>query len=199
MPTPAPATLWTSLGGLSSFLDFSSLFGLAQNFLGGKVFYGFYSGKLGPQDWIYTVDLVTMCMSLAAAAFVVVKAVDSGVSFTNGYYFTYGNDSNFSNYLYLYEVLVILTWDLWALVVIILSIMFASDIWQKVTLRIAEARADSIGFDTPISWWNAMKTTVLLMVQTFGVVLTGYSLAYTSDPLIGYFDQYDNDTANEAS
>lgn len=199
MPVPAPATLWTSLGGLDAFLDFSSLFGLARNFLGGKVIHGFMNGKLGPQDWIYTVDLVAMIMSLAAAAFVVVKAVDSGVSFTNGFYATYGNDSTFSNYLYLYEVLVILTWDLWAFVIIILSITFASQIWEKVTLRVAEAKASSVGLDTPVSWMHAIKTTALLFVQTFGVVLTGYSLAYTSDPLIGYFDKYDDDTNNEAT
>lgn len=86
---------------------------------------------------------------------------------------------------------------MWALVVIILALVTASDVWNKVDARIAEAKAESIGLDTPVTWTLAIKTVALLFIATFGVVLTGYTLAYTSDELISYFGEYDNDTKTE--
>lgn len=73
----------------------------------------------------------------------------------------------------------------------------ASAIWSKVDARIAEAAADSIGFDTAVSWTHAIKTIALLFVSCFGIVLTGYSLAYSADNLIGFYGQYDDDTKTE--
>jgi hypothetical protein len=67
----------------------------------------------------------------------------------------------------------------------------ASDIWAKVDGRINEAAKDSIGLDTAISSIHAVKTLALMAVATFGVALTGYSLAYASEKLIHYWDQYD--------
>jgi len=67
----------------------------------------------------------------------------------------------------------------------------ASDIWAKVDGRINEAAKDSIGFDTAISSIHAVKTLALMAVATFGVALTGYSLAYASEKLIHFWDQYD--------
>jgi hypothetical protein len=73
----------------------------------------------------------------------------------------------------------------------------AGDIWGKVDGRITEAAADSIGFETPVGWNLAIKTTTLLFICTFGVALSAYSLSYTADELISYMGEYDDNTKTE--
>jgi hypothetical protein len=73
----------------------------------------------------------------------------------------------------------------------------AGEIWNKVDGRLAEAAADSIGLDTAVSWNAAVKTSALLMIVTFGTVVTAYALACTSDELISYFGEYDDNTKTE--
>lgn len=110
MPTPSTATLWTSLGTLETYMDFTSLFSVGHNYISSTVISGFISGKLGASEAIYGADLMYLVMSLAAAAFVVVKSIDTGVSFSRGLYATYAGGSAFSNLLYLLEALLILSW-----------------------------------------------------------------------------------------
>ena len=86
---------------------------------------------------------------------------------------------------------------MWALIVIILALVTASDVWNKIDARLAEAAKDSLGFDTPVNYHLMAKTVSLLFICTFGVVLTAYTLAYTSDELISYFGEYDDDTKTE--
>ena len=140
---------------------------------------------------------MTLIMCLAAAAYVVVKSVDAGVSFTRGLYSTYAGGSSFSDMLYLYEVLAILSWQFWSLIVIIIAFVSASDIWTKLDARLAEAAAASIGLENPLTWTMAVKTSALLMVCTFGVVVTAYALSDTADELISYFGEYDDNTKTE--
>tara|TARA_B110000305_G_C18901196_1_gene386462 strand:- start:264 stop:473 length:210 start_codon:yes stop_codon:yes gene_type:complete len=67
-------------------------------------------GKLGAPHLIYGVDMMSLTMILAAAAYVVVKSVDTGVSFTRGFYHTYAGGSALGNLIYALEVIVILAW-----------------------------------------------------------------------------------------
>jgi len=110
MPTPTTATLWTSLGTLDSYMDFTSLFSLGHNYISSTVISGFLYGKLGAPHLIYGVDMMSLTMILAAAGYVVVKSVDTGVSFTRGLYHTYAGGSSLGNLIYLLEVIVILAW-----------------------------------------------------------------------------------------
>lgn len=82
---------------------------------------------------------------------------------------------------------------MWALIVIIVALVSASDVWAKVTARIEEAAADSIGFDTAVSSNHAVKMVALMFVSAFGCVLTAYAFAYASLDLISGWDLY-NDT-----
>jgi len=68
------------------------------------------NGKLGATHVIYGVDLLSLCMTLAAAAYVIVMSVDTGVSFTRGFYSKYSRGSSFSDLIYLLELIVILAW-----------------------------------------------------------------------------------------
>ena len=46
-------------------------------------------------------------MMLATAAYVVIKTVEAGISFTKGFYAEYAQASAFSNFMYLYELAII--------------------------------------------------------------------------------------------
>ena len=86
MPLPTTSTLWSSMGSLDSYMDLTSLFSLGHNYISSTVISGFLVGKLGAPHLIYGVDMMSLTMILAAAAYVVVKSVDTGVSFTRGFY-----------------------------------------------------------------------------------------------------------------
>mgnify|MGYP003315747114 CR=1 FL=1 len=78
----------------------------------------------------------------------------------------------------------------WALVVIITTLVTASDIWGKLDDRIAEAAKDSIGFDTAVSSNYAIKKVSLMFIATFAAVLSAYSFAFVSEELIKLYDWY---------
>lgn len=173
--------MFVSLGTLSDYMDFSTFWSFAESYINQKVMYGFFTGKLGPAHVIYGADLISLCMSLAAAAYVIVVAVDAGVSTALGLYHNYGGGySTWTDLLYVWELIVIILWELWAFIVIIVSLVTAGQVWETVDSRIAEAAANSIGFDTAINSIHAVKMVALMFVSTFGIVLSGYALALTS-------------------
>lgn len=102
--------MFSALGTLDTYMDFTTYWSFAESYINKTLLYGFLSGKLGPAHMIYGADLMHLCMTLAAAAYVVVKSVDAGVSFTRGFYHTYAGGSANGNLLYLWEVFVILAW-----------------------------------------------------------------------------------------
>ena len=110
MPVPSTSTMWSAFGTLDSYMDFSQMFSLGHTFIQGTVIKGFLYGKLGPAQIIYGADLITLVMSLAAAALVVCKSVDTGVSFGRGLYATYAGGSQLGNLIYLLEAIVIIAW-----------------------------------------------------------------------------------------
>lgn len=83
------------------------------------------------------------------------------------------------------------------MVVVIVALVFASDVWAKVDARIEEAAKDSIGLDTAVSNVHAVKTVALMFVSTFSAVLTAYATAWSSDWLLKWWDAYTGER-NEA-
>lgn len=125
--------------------------------------------------------------------------VDTAVSASGAFYFNYANESTFSNRLGIYELLTVGAFNGWALLVIILSLVSASELWQMTDNRLAEAEAESIGVETPIRLDLAIKTATLCMVLAFGVVVSAYSLGDTANELVSWFDKYDDDTNSEGT
>lgn len=110
MPLPSSSTMWSAFGTLDSYMDFTQLFSLGDSYIHSTVIYNFLTGKLGPAEVIYGADLMSLIMSLAAAAMVVCKSVDTGVSFTRGLYYNYAGGSSLGNLIYLLEAIVIIAW-----------------------------------------------------------------------------------------
>ena len=81
----------------------------------------------------------------------------------------------------LYEIVVVLAWQVWALTVTIVAIMSAAYVWTLLDWRLAEAAEDSIGVETPLTWDKAIKVFTLCMIAGLGVLISGFSLADVAD------------------
>lgn len=66
------------------------------------------------------------------------------------------------------------------MIVVIITLVTASDIWTKLDERIAEAAKDSIGLDTAVSSNMAVKKVSLMFITSFAVALSAYSWADAS-------------------
>lgn len=125
-------SLWTTLGkstDLATLIDFNGFWGLADSFLSSTVLYYWNDSTEGPKYLVYFGDLFSLVMCFVGAAYVVVKSVEAGVSFGEGFYSIYGAKTIFSQLLGLYEVMVIVLWQIWSLVVTLLGIGSAAYVW----------------------------------------------------------------------
>lgn len=148
---------------------------------------------------IYFWDMMVVIAGFTGTGYVVVKTVDAGVSMTRGFYATFANDSAFANNLLAYEVSVIISLILWALIVTIVTLNAASSIWNELDERFAEAAASSKGLETPVNWVISIKTTFLMMIYILGVLISAYSLGEITNEVVTWFGEYDNDTNSEGT
>lgn len=77
-------------------------------------------------------------------------------------------------------------WEGWALGVVLVGLYAASAVWSLVDARLQEAAANSIGVETPLSMFLAIKVFTLLMVGSLSVLIAGYSLGQII-PLIEFW------------
>lgn len=135
-------------------------------------------------------------MALATSAYVVVQTINAAVNFTKGYYATYAKyRGGWGDMLYLWEILIVGLWELWALVIIILSFLTADTIVKTTEARMKEAAAGSIGLENGLTWDVVFKTCTMMMVTTLGVVVAGISLGDLADELIDWVNNYDDNVA----
>ena len=81
-------------------------------------------------------------MVYATSAYIMVKAIDAGVSTNRGFFFTYGTegwDSIVANLMGLWELPFILGWLFWGMMNVIFVTMFAMWAWTTLDWRLAEA------------------------------------------------------------
>lgn len=140
-----------------------------------------------------------LVMAYVAAAYVIVCTVEAGVSMSIGFYYNYAGASSIGDLLYVFEVILIIAWQLWALITPIMATLLASEVWNQLDARVAEASLESVGFDTAVSWNLAIKTATLLLLVGSMTVVAGFSLGDIADEAITWVAQYENDVNNEAS
>lgn len=190
---------WDQFGVLTSFFDFSQYFGFAQSVINGKVITAFMTGELAQVSFIQTADLFMLVMTYVASAYVILCTIEAGVSVSIGFYKNYANVSSIGDLIYLFEVILILGWQLWAFVQPILATMLASEVWNQVEIRVAEAQLSSRGLETPVSWNIAIKTATLLLLVGSMTVVAGFSLGDIADEAITWVAKYEDDVNNEAT
>lgn len=146
---------------------------------------------------MYAGDLMMLVMVFGGAAFTTVKLVDAAVHASKGFYYNYGDWSTMGNNLGLYECIMVVSIESWAILKVVLGLISASWVWETTEKRIAEATEGTTGLEVALTWDKAVKIFCLEMLIGIVVAVSGYDLGSTSDPLIAWFDQYDDDTKTE--
>lgn len=139
-----------------------------------------------------------LTMSYVAAAYVIVKVVESSVTISRGFYHNWANYSTLGNNMWAVEIFILMGWLFWAFLMQLLATLLASDVWAQLEARHAEA-AQTIGFETPLNWTIAIKTNALLLLVGLMMVVSGFSLGDITDELITWVSYYDDDTNSEST
>ena len=173
-----------------SGLNFSPMMSLFKNFVSGAVFVHWDEALNGPIYWVYYGIVISLITTLATAAYVAFKTVDAAIHLDMGFWIAIANYSSFTDNFMIYELVVIAAFLLWSLIVTLMSLYTGSELWTLADARLTEAKLGSIGVETPITMIKGMKAFVLMMVATFAVVISGYSLGENAVEMISYFDHY---------
>lgn len=80
------------------------------------------------------------------------------------------------NLLWFYEVFMVGAWQFWSFVQVVLVTITGMIVWDALDARMAEAKADSIGLDTALSWGLAFKTFTLCMIVAMAMGIAGISM-----------------------
>merc|ERR1712086_1201628 len=152
-----------------------------------------------PIYWIYFSDAMAFIVETAVAAWVVYKAVDATIHTNIGFYFQYADWSDISKNLGLFDIIAFALFPLWAIFVIITSIWNGMHTWGLTKERLHEAKADSIGVETPIGPEKALKVVVLCFVSAMAVSISGLGLGSDAVAMISMLDHYHDKTDDEAT
>lgn len=136
---------------------------------------------------------MTIILTFVSSAYVAVKTVDAGVSSTIGFYSNHAGSSELADYLLAFELVVILTWLLFALVENIVVLVYGSELWNKLDARLADAAEASLGLENALTWGKAIKISTLCFIVSLGNLITGYALGDVADNIIEWFANYEND------
>jgi len=160
------------------------------------VFQAMYSNYVGPEFLVYFATLSALIIMIASSAFVAVKTTAAAVNFSLGFYFQYAGASLEGDFMYLWELIFVSAWLLWSATVTIGAYYEASQIIDQLQLReLAVYKDGTMG--TAVTPVMAMKAFTLIMVMAFSTWISAYTLGETADELIGWFDQYADNTKTE--
>ena len=191
--------LWSQMGTLENYMDFSSILNFGTTWVNSKVMMGFFSGMLTQREMLYTSIIWMLLVTYVAAGYVAVHSVDAGVNSVKGFYSVYGGESSVGNNLMLYELIFVLSFLGWSLVKTILATVFASQVWDAVDARIAEAEEGHTGLEEPLSWWLAMKTMTLTTLIGIMMMVGGYCMGDVVDEIVDWFNNYQDKTDDEGT
>jgi len=157
----------------------------------------FMNGDFGPEFLIHSGILGSLIISLISAAYVATKTIDATVSFTNTFYAVYSGSSTFGDLLGLWELLFILLWLSWSLVVTILAFITASTLYDELEARSVAAATEGL-YGQAVNIIDGIKGFTLLAILAMGVWISAYIIGDTADELLDWFNEYDANTRREA-
>lgn len=142
---------------------------------------------------------LTMCF--VSAAFVITKTVDAGINFTSASIVEYahkyrGGSATWGNNLGVFELVGIILFSAWSLVLTMLSLYGASQLWTMIEERKVGAETEG-KFGETFDIVQAMKFFTLCMIVGATTLVGGFSLGDTANELITWFDEYADDTKSE--
>lgn len=84
----------------------------------------------------------------------------------------------------------LLLFEGWALATILLGLYASWEVWAMVDARLAEAAANSIGVETPITTTLGIKVFTLLMVASVATMISGVAEAIIVQPVLVFIYLY---------
>lgn len=153
-----------------------------------------YYSPYAPVYLVFGANVMAVGMAFVGAAYVAVCAVQASISFNRGFYATFGNWSVYTQAIQALDLVLLVFWELWSVLVTALTLTGAGNVWYQMNERLSEIDANKNGLETPLQWDKAIKSVTLCLLIGLMTLISAYSLGITADNLIGYFDEYDNDT-----
>jgi len=89
-------------------------------------------------------------MTMVAAGYVIVHAVECSVSFVKGFYFLYADWSTMANLIWLWELFAIASYLSWALLAIFFGFTGGAIVWSSLDSRVAEVKAEPSQMGIPL-------------------------------------------------
>jgi len=95
----------------------------------------FASASVIPIYFAYGGLLMELIMSMLASAYAITKIVDAAVknSVSGSYYYTYRSNNELGNYMSMWELLNVIVFLTWSLVIMILGMVIGANLWEKFT------------------------------------------------------------------
>merc|ERR1712167_111043 len=144
-----------------------------------------------PQFLAYAGDLIALVASQLAAAYAGVKSIEAAVSFEKGFYYKYRGASTTGDYLGLWELLAVILFLTWSLAISIVGYVEGALLWERY--EVMEAAGQTITIV------QGYKYLALGCVIGIGAWISGLSLGDSADELLKFFDEYQDQTKQEAS
>merc|ERR1711998_631931 len=143
-----------------------------------------------PQFLAYAGDLIALVASQLAAAYAGIKSIEASVSFATGFYYQYAGQSENGNLLGLWELVAVILFLTWALAISITGYVEGALLWERY-----EALEAAGQYLTVVQGY---KYLALGCVIGIGAWISGLALGDSAQKLLGFFDEYADDTKSEA-
>merc|ERR1719473_626665 len=144
-----------------------------------------------PQFLAYAGDLIALVASQLAAAYAGVKSIEASVHFLTGFYYQYSGASTTGDYLGLWELLSVILFLTWSLAISIVGYVEGALLWERYEAMEAAG--------TTVTIVQGYKYLALGCVIGIGAWISGLSLGDSAQELLGFFDEYQDQTKTEAT
>ena len=125
--------IYTDMGDLTAMFTMKApIFTAGLGLIDYAVFSAYLSGMVGPEFIVFAAALIMLFTSLVTAAYVALCTVDASVSFSTGFAHIYRNSTTLGNLLGLWELIFVLAFLTWSLVVTYMSFEHASHVVDEL-------------------------------------------------------------------
>ena len=117
-----------------------------------------------------------------AAAYAIVKTIDASVHTTKGFFYDFRGGSSIGDFMGVYELLAVLGFLTWGLLISIVGYVEAAFMWQKFD--------DMQAANIPMTQIHGYKFLALGFIVGVGAWISGLALGDSCAELLGFFDNY---------
>ena len=141
------------------------------------------SGTVLPIYFAYGGLMMVVVMSMLGSAYAIVKIVDAAVknSVSGSYYYTYHSDNQLGNFMGMWELLNVLVFLTWSMIIMILGMVIGAQMWEKFELLEAAGELTQL---------EGFKYLLLGFIMAAGIWVASLNVGDMSSSMLGIFDSY---------